>query len=333
MAPPVPLATSVPFFGCTADQSVTLARQSRDWGYTAAWGSEVNATDGFTPLAALAVTSDLDLGVAVVPAQTRTAFVLGMTAATLADLSGGRFALGIGASSEVLVSRFGGQPFDRPLSAVREMAEALKPILAGQRSVYDGEQVKVGGYKVPFPFPPVPLYLGSLNRSSLRLAGELADGLCLNQMTVAHTPTMIDEVRRGADEAGRELPTDFPVVARFFVVVTDDVAAARPFVRAGFAPYVATSGYARFYRAQGFGDEVDAIVAANERGDRDAMVSAFSDRMVDDVFLLGDVEHVCDRIAAYVEAGVTVPVIAPLAPGLDAATETLRAVGEAWNGR
>lgn len=98
-----PLALSLPLTGVDARSAIEVAQQAADHGYTAVWTAEVNGPDAFTTLGALAVATDLDLGVAVVPAQTRTPMVLGMSAVSLAELSGGRFTLGIGSSSEVIV--------------------------------------------------------------------------------------------------------------------------------------------------------------------------------------------------------------------------------------
>src|ERR1700752_2745818 len=110
-----PLAVTCPMAGCTSRESVELAKRASDWGYKAAWSSEVDGPDAFTILGALAVTTSFDLGVAVLPVQTRRAFVIGMSAGSMAQPSQGRFALGVGASSEVLVSRFGGRSFEKPL--------------------------------------------------------------------------------------------------------------------------------------------------------------------------------------------------------------------------
>ena len=328
---PTDLAVTCPMAGCTSRESVDLAKRTSEWGYRAAWSSEVDGPDAFTILGALAATTDFDLGVAVLPVQTRSAFIIGMSAVSMAQLSGGRFALGVGASSEVLVSRFGGQPFDRPLTHLREAVEALRPILRGERSTLDGRYVKIGGYKTPTPPPaPVPLYLGSLNPKSLRMAGELADGLCINQIAPHHVPAMLDEVRAGAKEAGRELPGDFPVVARLFCLVTDDAPAARAILKMVFAPYVATSVYNRFYRWMGYEEEAEAIAKAAAAKDREGMAQAFSDRVAEDLFVVGSADEVVARLREYVDAGVTVPVIAPLAPGPDAAAATLKAIGERW---
>ncbi len=323
------LAVSPAFAGCSAEESLAIAEEAAGWGYTAAWVDEVVGHDCFALLGALAVRTDLDLGVAVVPVQTRSAFVLGRAALTLAELTGGRFSLGIGASSEVLVTRFAGQPWERPLTHVREMAEALKPILAGERSTLDGELVRVGGFKYGLPAPtPVPLLLGSLNPKSLQLAGEVADGVCLNQMAPEHVPTMLAEVRAGAERAGRTLD-GYPVVARLMTVVTDDVPAATAMLKHVFAPYAATTGYNRFFRWLGYVDEADGILAASERGDSAGMVAAYSDRMAHDLLLIGDEAHVAARVREHLDAGVTVAAIEPLAPGPAEVRRTLRAAAAA----
>lgn len=327
----VSLAASVGVAGVAPRDDVELVRRCQDWGYTAAWAAEVDGPEAFSMLGALAMHTDMDLGLAVVPVQTRTTFVLANAAMTVAGLSEGRFALGVGASSETLVTRFAGQPFTRPLSYVRETVEALRPVLAGERTTYHGDHVDIGGYRFPKPVPtPVPLYLGSLNPKSLRMAGELGDGVCFNQMAPHHVPRMLDEVRAGAKAAGRELPDDFPVIARLFCLVTDDVPGGREMVRHVFAPYIATSVYNRFYRWMGYEEEAAAIAQAAEAGDKQAMVAAMSDRIVDDLFVLGDADTVAARVQEYVDAGVTVPAIAPMAMGVEMAADTFERLGRAW---
>jgi alkanesulfonate monooxygenase SsuD/methylene tetrahydromethanopterin reductase-like flavin-dependent oxidoreductase (luciferase family) len=205
------LAISPAFAGCSLEESLAIAEEAAGWGYTSAWVDEVVGHDAFALLAALAVRTDLDLGVAVVPVQTRAAFVLGRAALTIAELTGGRFSLGIGASSEVLVTRFAGQAWTKPLTQVREMVEALRPILAGERSTFTGEFVTVHGFRYALPAPtPVPLLLGSLNPKSLRMAGELADGVCFNQMAPHHVPMMLEEVRRAPPRRGGSCPRTSP---------------------------------------------------------------------------------------------------------------------------
>lgn len=317
--------------GPTPAEALQLAVDAQAWGYEAYWGAEVDGPDAFTMLGAIAAATDLELGVAVVPVQTRTAFVLAMSALSLSSLSGGRFSLGIGASSDVLVERFGGVPYDKPLTWVRETVEALRPAFRGERTTLQGQKVRIGGYKSPVaPAGDIPILLGSLNPASLRMAGAIGDGVCLNQMRVEHVPVMLQEVRTGAAEAGRDLPDDYPVVARFFCHVTDDPAPVKAMLPHVFGAYVATPGYNRFYRWQGYEQAADAIAAAAGQGDKAAMAAAYTADIVDDLFLIGTADEVVERLAGYGDAGVTTAAIAPLSLDAAAAAETYKAIADAW---
>jgi probable F420-dependent oxidoreductase len=324
----VSLAVSLPVPGMPLDQTVDLVRTARGWGYDAVWASEVAGPDFATLLGAVAAGAggDLDLGIAVAPVQTRTPWLLAATAASLHHLSGGRFTLGVGTSSEVIVEQWSGLEFDRPLDHLREVIGLLRTIFAGERTAYDGEFVRSHGYRLFAP-AEVPIVVGALNPRSLRQAGELGDGVCLNQLGAEHLPKALAEVRAGAEAVGRDA-TGLPVVARLFCQVTDDVEATREAVRRTFAPYIATSVYNRFYRWLGFEEEAAAVQAALAAGDRAGAVAAISDAVLDAVTAIGDEDAVAARVQAYVDAGVTVPVISCLAPGREATERTLRAIGE-----
>lgn len=324
------LAVSLPVAGMPLQETPGLVARARDWGYTAAWASEVAGPDFPSVLAAVAVAvGDVDLGVAVAPVQTRSPWLLAATAATLSHLSGGRFSLGLGTSSEIIIEQWSGIPFERPLTHLRETVELVRGILEGEKTSYDGEAVRSAGYRLFAPPPaPIPIVVGALNPRSLRQAGEIADGVCLNQLGPQHVGMVLDEVRAGAEQAERDLP-DFPVVARLFCWVTDEAKAARAAVRKMFAPYLATSVYHRFYTWIGLGDEAEAVRSAFASGDRQGAVAAVSDRMLDTVAAVGDADTVAARVAQYQDAGVTLPVIACPGPGREEAERTLQAIGHA----
>lgn len=327
----VTLSVSLPVPRAETTDGLEVVRRAAELGYDGCWASEVQGPDAFTQLGALAATTDLQLGVAVVPVQTRTAMVLGMSAITLAELTDGRFSLGLGSSSELIARQWAGQPFDAPYTHVRETLEAVQPLLRGDRASYGGRFVTVEGYRPHVsPKQPVPLYLAALGPRMLALAGELADGVCLNQLAPHHVMTMLDQVEKGAHEAGRTLEGDFGVMARIFCAVTDDLEATRKVVKRTFAPYVATSVYNAFYERLGYEAEAAAVAAAAAEGDRDGMTTAMSDRLVDELFVLGDAAAVTEKVKDYVAAGVTVPVISSILPGPEAALTTLRAIAERW---
>ncbi len=322
------LAVSLPITGMPLRETVSLVQDATDWGYTSAWSSEVAGPDFASLLGAVATGADIDLGVAVAPAQTRSPWLLAATASTLSHLSGGRFSLGVGTSSEMIVEQWSGLDFDRPLARLRETVEVLRQLMTGERVSYNGDFVRCNGYKLfAAPPAPVPLLLAALNPKSLRQAGELGDGVCLNQLAPEHMPMVLDEIRKGAEPAGHDLE-GFEVMARLFSWVTDDPAAARTSLRRTFAPYTAVSGYNRFFSWLGFEEEMAAVRTAAAEGDREAMRAALSDAFLDTVCAVGDADTVAARIAAHREAGVTVAAIACPAPDAEEARRTLRAVGE-----
>src|SRR4029079_19313427 len=127
-----------------------LVRRAEAVGYTDLWSGETNGPDGFTPLAlAAAWTSEIRLGTGVVGVLQRGPALLAQQAAALADASGGRFVLGIGASSDRIVEGWNGIPFEKPLSPIRATVEFLRPALAGERTST--------GFKIETTPPPVPI--------------------------------------------------------------------------------------------------------------------------------------------------------------------------------
>ena len=323
------LAVSLPMTGVPLTEQLEVVREATQWGYTAAWGSEVAGPDFPSLLGAVSgVAPELELGVAVAPVQTRSPWLLAATASTLSHLTGGKFSLGLGTSSEVIVQQWSGIPFERPLAQLRETVGVVREMLSGERVSADGDFVTTSGYRLfAVPPAPVPIIVGALNDKSLRQAGEIGDGLALNQVAAEDVPAMLEQWRAGAEAAGRSVEGQ-PVVDRLFCLVTDQPEVARDLLRGFFAPYVATSVYNRFYRAHGFEKEADEVAAAMASRDRAAAAAAVSDRLLDAVTAVGDADTVAARVRDYVDAGVNVPIIACLGMGRDTHVETLRGIAE-----
>src|SRR6476659_4039152 len=147
-----------------------LVRRAESAGYTDLWSGETNGPDGFTPLAlAAAWTEKVRLGTGVVGVFTRGPALLAQQAAALADGSRGRFALGIGASSDRIVEGWNGIPFERPLSKVAQTLDFLRLAFAGERTG-TGFKLEVA------PGEPLPIVLAALRGKMLELAVEKADG-------------------------------------------------------------------------------------------------------------------------------------------------------------
>jgi probable F420-dependent oxidoreductase len=309
------LAITLPAPFLPARDSIELAlRAERDWGYRAIWLAETNGPDSFTLAGALALaTSEVALGTAIVPVYNRTPAVLAMSAASLAQLSGDRFVLGLGSSSHAIIEGWNGIRFERPLAQVRETVAIVRQALAGKRTDFAGEKLRSQGLRLGcLPARPVPIYLAALRERMLELAGEIGDGLIVNLFPCSALPKILAAYRRGAARAGRDASRD-EVVCRFQVAVTDDVAGARRLVRAAFTGYVAQPVYNAYFRWCGFEAEAAAVAEAFARGDRAASAAAMTDELIDRVSILGSAEDCRRQIAEFVAAGVTTPVISPLA--------------------
>lgn len=324
------LAITLPAPGLSSLESVALARRAEDdWGYEAIWLAETNGPDSATFAAAIAMaTQRVELGTAIVPVYNRTPAVLAMTAGTLAELSEGRFILGVGSSSHAMMEGWNGLAFEQPLAHVRDSVAIVRQALAGQKTDYAGKALRSKGFRLGTRGPAPRIYVAALREKMLELAGDVGDGLILNLFPAEAMPQILAAYHRGAERAGRDATED-EVVCRLMVAITDDVAGARNLVRAGFAGYFAQPVYNAYLRWYGFEKEADAVADAFARGDRAGSAAALTDEMIDAIAILGTADACRERIAAYVAGGVTTPVISPLAVHPDQVTAVFEALAPA----
>ena len=317
------VAISLPAGALSARECVDLARRAeREWGYRHCWLAETSGPDSFTLGAALfEATEAMKIGTAIVPVYNRTPAVLAMSAATLGELSGGRFVLGLGSSSHAIIEEWNGVAFERPLAHVRESVELVRQALREDKTDYAGEVFRSRGFRLGnSERAAVPIYVAALRERMLELAGEVGDGLIVTLFPLSALPKMLAAHRRGAERSGRDASKD-EVVCRFMVCVTDDLPAARDTVRAVFGGYVATPVYNRFFAWCGFEAQAKGVADAFAQRDRAGVYAAMDDGMVDQITILGSAESCREQVAAFVEAGVTTPVLSPLtrdAAGIEA---------------
>ncbi|MCZ6807302.1 MAG: LLM class F420-dependent oxidoreductase [Deltaproteobacteria bacterium] len=326
----VRLGVTLPIGG--ADKAVELARAARDRGYEEVWMAEVNGGDSYALAGAVAQgVPGMRIGTAVVPAQTRTPMMHAMAAMTLSQMTQGNFILGIGLSSPNIVHDWGGQPYDRPLTRMREHVEVLRQMLTGAKTTYEGKTLSVKSFRLGgSPVGEVPIYLGALNKGMLRLTGALCDGICLNMVPESALPQVLHEVRAGAEEAGRD-PNAIEVVARLHVVLVDDPSMGRNLIRTVFGAYAATPGYNKCFEWIGFEEEARQIRESFAKGDRAGVAAGVTDRLCDAMAVVGPAETVRARVRAYAEAGIDVCVINPIAD-LSAVPDVLGAISGSLDG-
>jgi len=294
---------TIPNIGTPLLDHADLVRQLPQWGYTDAWSAETSGTDAFVPLA-LASTWEptLRLGTAIVPAYTRGPALIAMSAATMAAAAPGRFVLGLGTSSPVIVGNWNGMSFDQPYKKARDVLRIVKQALAGERVDGTFDTVTIKRFKLEqAPARPPAVMLAALRPQMLRLAGREADGAILNWLASYDVAQCLDAI-------GTETET----VARIFVCPTEDAAYARNLGRMLISSYLTVPAYAAFHEWLGRGGKLREMHEKWAAGDRTGAGAAIPDDVVDDLVLHGSPESVRDQVRAYQDAGLTTPVIAML---------------------
>ena len=239
---------TVPLPGLPLAEHAEVVRALPDLGYTDIWSAETNGYDAFTPLTlAAAWEPTLRLGTAIVPVFTRGPALIAMSAAALAAAAPGRFVLGLGASSPVIVGGWNGMAFDRPYERTRDVLRAVRAALAGERvdGTFDTFAIRRFRLEQP-PRPAPPIVLAALRPRMLCLAAREADGAILNWLASY-------DVARSLDAMG---DSDAEVVARIFVCPTEDVGYARQLARVLISSYLTVPAYAAFHDWLGRGQRL-----------------------------------------------------------------------------
>jgi len=278
-------------------QHEDLVRRAEASGYTDLWTGETQGPDGFTPLALAATwTERVRLGTGVVGVFTRGPALLAQQAAALADASEGRFALGIGTSSDRIVEGWNRMQLERPLSKMSETIDFLREVLAGKRAD--------GGFKLEqAPAEPVPIIVAALRGKMLRLAVEKGDGAFTNFLPLGGLP----KVTAALDGA----PEGFELLCRFFCI-PGPREQVEPLARFMFASYATVPFYEAFFRWLGYGEQIDEMVEAWNRRDRDAAMAAAPWDLIEDVFVFGEPDEMKERLGRFVDGGITLPVLTPV---------------------
>jgi probable F420-dependent oxidoreductase len=301
------------------DKLVELA----DLGYTDIWSAEADAADAFTPLAlAAAWEPRLRLGTAIVPAYTRSPACFAQCVASLADAAPGRFAIGIGSSSNVIVERWNGVPFVEPYKKVRDVVRFLRDALAGEKVAKTYDTFEIQGFRLGVrPEQAPPILVSALREGMLRLAGREADGAIINWLSPTDVTKVVGVV---SDAAGGE---DREIVARIFVCPSENTAVVREAAKFAIAAYLNVPVYAAFHDWLGRGEVLTPMWEAWKAGDRKAALAAIPDELVDELVVHGSPAACRARIQEYFDNGVTTSSLAimPLDPELRHA-EAVRAL-------
>jgi len=278
---------------------VARATAAEKLGYESVWVTQLpDARDAALVLAAYgAATNRVGLGTGVLPIYTRHPTAMVQMAATLDELTGGRFILGIGISHKVTVEGMWGLHLDSPVQAMREYVEIVRAGLRDGVGSLEGEHFTARwGYSAPRR-AELPIMISALNPRMLELAGEVSDGVVLWMCSPAYISTeVIPRVAAGRQKAGKSMD-GFEIVAAVPACLTSDRAAAMDVFRQTVSRYANLPYYRKMMDASGFRDELDT-----ER---------ITDGMLDTLAGIGDQRQISDALRRYREAGVTLPGVGP----------------------
>jgi probable F420-dependent oxidoreductase len=300
---------------------IDLVVLAESLGYKSAWVAEGHGGDQFAILAACAArTSRIRLGTSISSVFVRTAPTIAMAASTIADISGGRFILGLGSSHKAQVEPEHGAVYSKPLTRTRETAAIVRALIRDGSVSFQGETIRIENFDLWYTprQRDIPVYLSAVFAKGIALCGEVADGIILTRSTLATAAQVRVHLAEGAGKAGRD-PRQIEVTSLLPCSVGDTHAEAVAALRPGIAFYCGFfPRYNRMMAEHGFAAEAAAIAMAWARNDRDAAERAVSDAMIDATSVSGTPEQCRARIEAYRQSGIDLPIVSPFARGPDA---------------
>ncbi len=289
--------------GASYKEATQLSRLAEEKGWDAVFMSEA-MNDALAGIESMALaTSRIKVGTWIANIYLRHPALAGASAVAIDELSDGRLILGLGVSHRPLLDALGIE-MKEARTYFRSYLETVNKVIAGG-PLREGMRIQ---------FRPathkVPIYLGALALETVELAGEVADGAMLYLCTPERVRAAVNRLRRGAAKAGRD-PETLETTLGIPVYVSDDIEAARAGARANLASSGSLPFYNRLFRRSGFGKEAEALSQAVAKGEQAAAAAAISDEMADALCLIGPASRCRERLQAWREAGVQLPILVP----------------------
>jgi F420-dependent oxidoreductase-like protein len=320
----IPYADHIP-----RQMTLEFVRAADGLGYDTIWIAEAYGWDAFTVLTQLAcATSRIKLATGIVNVFSRSPALIAQTAASLDQISDGRFMLGLGTSGHQVISGWHGVPFERGVRRLRETMEIVRMVLRRERLVYEGEifHLDMGLKLITHPVrDEIPIYLATLTPSGVALAGEVADGWLPVFFSPAHFESVIKPgLAAGAARSGRPV-TECSVAVVQPVFVTDDREAGRQAARPELGLYIGGMGsrernyYNQLWCRYGYETEAKQIQDLYLQRRKDEALALVSDEMVDLVTIIGPAEECRERLAELEKVGVDEVALSIRVPGNDPA--------------
>jgi probable F420-dependent oxidoreductase len=281
------------------------ARRAEEAGFESVWLAETARTAFIGAALACRATERITVGTAVALAFPRSPTITAMCARDLAELSGGRFVLGLGSQvKRVNEDRFG-VPFEHPAPKMGEYVQAVRAVLGSFDGSSPGHEGRFYRITMP-PFPdagpppgPIPIYLAAVNERMAETAGRVADGISGHPMnsTTYLSEVVVPAIERGARAAGRD-PKEVSVTTNLITQIARDSSEAKRLASVQLAFYATTRSYTPVLAVHAFEDRVTPIREAHARGDF-AEMAKLAFPMVDTLAAAGTPDEVRERVESF----------------------------------
>ncbi len=304
--------------GLSPSDIVEGVKLAEELGYESAWVAEGHGGDQFAILSACAMaTKRILLGTSISSVFVRSIPTIAMAAATVDDLSQHRFILGLGSSHRAQVEPEHGIPYGKPIQRVRESVDIIRTLLRDGVVTYQGETVRIERFD--FWFTPshreIPIYLAAVFPKMMQVCGEIAQGVILTRSTLETGRKVAEHVAIGAQRVGRQ-PEEIDITSLLPCSVAANRQEALDVMRPGVALYGGFfPRYNRLFAESGFPVAAQAIKAAWERGDQAAAEQAVPDELIDATGVVGTPTECRERLEAYGQSGIALPIISPFGRG------------------
>jgi F420-dependent oxidoreductase-like protein len=324
---PVKLGLNIGYYGTAIADDFTLIALAEDLGFDSVWAAEAYGSDALTPLAYIAArTERIRIGSAVFQMPARTPAMTAMTAATIDQMSGGRFLLGLGVSGPQVVEGWHGRPFGKPLTVTREYVALLRAMLARDAPVtfsgsayqlpYAGDDATGLGKPLKMMIgpanPSLPIYLAAIGPRNVELTAEIADGWLPIFYTPERSASVYEPLLRSGFAASGvdDKAASFDIAPTVSALVTDDIEAARLQMKPQIGLYIGGMGakgrnfYNDLAARYGYEREASQIQDLYLAGKKMEATMAVPDALVDEVCLIGTKAMIEDRLDIWRDAGV-----------------------------
>jgi len=305
--------------GARVNINMQAIKHAEELGFDSVWTAEAWGGDAVTPAAwILAQTTTINVGTAIMQMPARTPAMTAMTAMSLAELSGGRFIVGLGASGPQVIEGWHGVPYGKPVTRLKEYVQIMRQIFAREERVtFEGEM-----YQLPYSGPgatglgkplksilhceeDIPIFAASITPRGVAAAAEVCDGFFPIWMDPEKYSVFEEPIQQGFEKAGDKDLAQFEVSPFVTVIMGDDVEECMTPIRGNMALYIGGMGardknfYNNYAKALGFEDEAVKIQDLFLSGKRDEAAAAVPAELIDACHLVGPAARIKERLARW----------------------------------